>query len=130
MSTYASPAASRSLGRRMLNKVPEVTLFFWVIKIMCTTIGETAADYLNENLGFGLTNTTIVSGVLLIVLLVAQFKFRRYVPPVYWAVVVVISVFGTLITDNMTDRYNVPLTTSTAIFSVLLAIAFAVWYGF
>ena len=53
--------------RRMLNKVPEVTFYFWVIKIMCTTVGETAADYLNENLGFGLTWTTFVTGVLLIV---------------------------------------------------------------
>ena len=49
-----------SLGRTMLNKVPEVTFFFWIIKIMCTTVGETAADYLNVNLGFGLTNTTYV----------------------------------------------------------------------
>src|SRR3954453_8162491 len=97
--------------RRMLNKVPEVTLFFWVIKIMCTTVGETAADYLNVNLGFGLTNTTYISGALLAVLLVAHFRARRYVPPVYWAVVVVISVFGTLITDNMTDHYKVALTT-------------------
>ena len=56
--------AHRSLGRRMLNKVPEVTLFFWIIKIMCTTVGETAADYFNENLGFGLTNTTYVAGAL------------------------------------------------------------------
>jgi uncharacterized membrane-anchored protein len=117
------------LSRTMLNKVPEVTLFFWVIKIMCTTVGETAADYLNINLGFGLTNTTIVSGALLAVLLLVQFRFRRYVPFVYWSVVVVISVFGTLITDNMTDRYNVPLTTSTPIFAVILAIVFAVWYG-
>jgi len=116
-------------ARAMLNKVPEVTLFFWVIKIMCTTVGETAADYLNENLGFGLTNTTIVSGALLAVLLLAQFRLRRYVPVAYWSVVVVISVFGTLITDNMTDRYNVPLTTSTPIFAVILAIVFAVWYG-
>ena len=53
----------------MLNKVPEVTLFFWIIKIMCTTVGETAADYLNVNLGFGLTNTTYVTGALLAVLL-------------------------------------------------------------
>jgi uncharacterized membrane-anchored protein len=113
----------------MLNKVPEVTLFFWVIKIMCTTIGETAADYLNDNLGLGLTNTTLVSGALLAVLLAVQFRLRRYVPVVYWAVVVVISVFGTLITDNMSDGYNVPLTTSTPIFAVLLAIVFAVWYG-
>jgi uncharacterized membrane-anchored protein len=115
--------------RKMLNKVPEVTLFFWVIKIMCTTVGETAADYVNDNLGFGLTNTTYVSGALLAVLLVVQFRLRRYVPMAYWAVVVVISVFGTLITDNMTDGHNVPLTTSTPIFAGILAVVFAVWFA-
>jgi uncharacterized membrane-anchored protein len=118
-----------TLGRRMLNKVPEVTIFFWVIKIMCTTVGETAADYLNDNLGFGLTKTTYIAGGLLLVLLTVQFCLRRYVAAVYWAVVVVISVFGTLITDNMTDRYNVPLTTSTIVFSIVLAAVFAVWYA-
>jgi uncharacterized membrane-anchored protein len=122
-----SPAAA-ALGRRMLNKVPEVTLFFWLIKIMCTTVGETAADYVNETLGFGLTNTTYVAGGLLAVLLVVQFRLRRYVPVVYWAAVVVISVFGTLITDNLTDGHNVPLTTTTPIFAVILAVVFAVWY--
>ena len=66
--------SARRVGRRMLNKVPEITLFFWVIKIMCTTVGETAADYLNDNLGFGLTKTTIVTGALLVVLLVVQFR--------------------------------------------------------
>ena len=125
--THAAPAPS--LGRTMLNKVPEVTLFFWIIKIMCTTVGETAADYLNVNLGFGLTNTTYFTGALLAVLLLVQFRLRRYVPAIYWAVVVVISVFGTLITDNMTDAYNVPLTTSTALFSVILAAVFAGWYA-
>src|SRR4051795_10195073 len=116
-------------ARRMLNKVPEVTLFFWVIKIMCTTVGETAADYLNVNLGFGLRNTTYISGALLAVLLLVQFRLRRYVPPVYWATVVVISVFGTLITDNMSDHYKVPLTTSTPIFAAILAVVFAIWWG-
>jgi uncharacterized membrane-anchored protein len=113
----------------MLNKVPEVTLFFWVIKIMCTTVGETAADYLNDTLGFGLTNTTYLTGALLAVLLLAQFRVRRYIPLVYWAVVVVISVFGTLITDNLTDGHNVPLTTTTPIFAVILAVVFGVWYA-
>jgi uncharacterized membrane-anchored protein len=113
----------------MLNKVPEVTLFFWIIKIMCTTVGETAADYLNVNLGFGLTNTTYFTGALLAVLLTVQFRLRRYVPGVYWSVVVVISVFGTLITDNMTDGYNIPLTTSTPIFAVILAVVFGAWYA-
>jgi uncharacterized membrane-anchored protein len=120
---------SATLGRKMLNKVPEVTIFFWVIKIMCTTVGETAADYLNDNLGFGLTKTTYATGALLIVLLAVQFRLRRYVPGVYWSVVVVISVFGTLITDNMTDHYNVSLTTSTIVFSIVLAAVFASWYA-
>ena len=129
MTSTAQPTVAARL-RPMLNKVPEVTLFFWVIKIMCTTVGETAADYLNETLGFGLTKTTYLAGALLIVLLAVQFRLRRYVPAAYWAVVVVISVFGTLITDNMTDRYNVPLTTSTTVFAIVLAAVFAVWYGF
>jgi uncharacterized membrane-anchored protein len=121
--------STTSLARRMFNKVPEVTLYFWVIKIMCTTVGETAADYLNANLGFGLTNTTYVTGALLAALLAAQFRLRQYVPGVYWSVVVVISVFGTLITDNLTDHFNVPLTTTAPIFAIVLAGVFAVWYG-
>src|SRR3954452_6850077 len=130
MSTLtAPPHAATSTVRRMFNKVPEVTIYFWVIKILCTTVGETAADYFNDNLGFGLTNTTYVAGALLAVLLAAQFRLRRYVPGAYWSVVVVISVFGTLITDNMTDRYNVPLTVSTPIFAIILAVIFAVWYA-
>jgi uncharacterized membrane-anchored protein len=130
MSAIMQAPRSSSLGRQMLNKVPEVTLYFWVIKILCTTVGETAADYLNDTLGFGLSKTTYVAGALLVVLLGVQFRLRRYVPVVYWAVVVVISVFGTLITDNMSDRYNVPLTTSTPIFAAILAVVFAVWFAF
>jgi uncharacterized membrane-anchored protein len=125
---YRGRAAAPRL-RQMLNKVPEVTVYFWVIKVMCTTVGETAADYLNENLGFGLSKTTYVAGALLVALLAVQFRLRRYVPAAYWAVVVVISVFGTLITDNMTDHYNVPLTTSTIAFSIVLATVFAVWFA-
>jgi uncharacterized membrane-anchored protein len=129
MTTTRQATASTWSGREMLNKVPEVTFFFWIIKIMCTTVGETAADYLNVNLGFGLTNTTYFTGALLAVLLLVQFQLRRYVPVVYWAVVVVISVFGTLITDNLSDNYNVALTTTTPIFAVALAVVFAVWYA-
>ena len=52
--------AVTSRSRQMLNKVPEVTVYFWIIKILCTTVGESFADYINETLGFGLTNTTIL----------------------------------------------------------------------
>ena len=54
-------------GRQMLNKVPEVTILFWIVKIACTTVGETAADYLNFRLHLGLTGTTLFMIVLLIV---------------------------------------------------------------
>src|SRR3954464_1679811 len=129
MTTSRQLTTGRWTGRDMLNKVPEITLFFWVIKILCTTVGETAADYLNENLGFGLSNTTYFTGALLAVVLLVQFRLRRYVPVAYWAVVVVISVFGTLITDNLSDNYNVPLTTTTPICAAILALVFAVWYA-
>ncbi|MGO4258954.1 hypothetical protein AB4Y76_21160, partial [Marmoricola sp. RAF53] len=100
----------------MLNKVPEVTVYFWLIKILCTTVGETAADYLNDTLGLGLTKTSIFMGALLAVALVFQFRARRYLPSVYWIAVVLISVVGTLITDNLTDGMGVSLWISTGVF--------------
>src|SRR3977135_3274361 len=116
-------------ARKLLNKVPEITFYFWVIKIMCTTVGETAADYLNTNLNFGLTNTTYVMGALLLTVLVFQFRADKYVPGVYWLAVVLISVVGTLITDNLTDHFGVALETTTIIFAIALAIVFAAWYA-
>jgi uncharacterized membrane-anchored protein len=118
-----------SMGRRMLNKVPEITLYFWVIKVLCTTVGETAADYLNSNLGLGLSGTSYVMSAVLIVALVFQFVSRRYKPGVYWLAVVLISIVGTLISDNLVDGYGVPLQTTTIIFGVALAITFAWWYA-
>src|ERR1700712_71208 len=117
-----------SIAKTMLNKVPEVTIYFWIIKILATTVGETAADYMNDTLGFGLTNTTYVMGAVLIVVLAFQFRLRKYVPGVYWLAVVLISIVGTLITDNLTDRYGVALELTSVIFAVLLAITFALWY--
>jgi uncharacterized membrane-anchored protein len=113
--------------RTMRSKVPEVTVFFWLIKVMATTVGESAADYLNETLGFGLTVTTIVMTVVLVAVLVAQFRERRYLPGIYWLAVVAISVVGTLITDNLTDRFGVSLKLTTALFAVALVATFAAW---
>ena len=115
-------------SRRLLNKVPEVTIYFWIVKVLCTTVGETGADFLNMNLNFGLTGTSIVTGILLAIALVVQFRTDRYVPVAYWSAVALISVFGTLVTDNMTDSIGVPLEASTLMFSVLLAVTFAAWY--
>ena len=125
---YAPPAAVVRAGQ-MLNKVPEVTVYFWLIKVLCTTVGESFADYINETLGFGLTNTTLVFSAALVAVLVAQFRLRRYVPGVYWLAVVLISVVGTLLTDNLTDGQGVALWISTSVFAVLLAVVFGVWYA-
>jgi uncharacterized membrane-anchored protein len=127
MSTFARPA--RSPARTLLNKVPEITVWFWIIKILATTVGETAADYLNVTLGLGLNGTTVVMTVITVVTLAVQFRTRRYVPAVYWLTVVLISVVGTLITDNLTDNLGVPLPVSTAVFTVALAGTFLAWWA-
>ncbi|TFB54701.1 hypothetical protein [Cryobacterium sp. Sr3] len=125
MTSTLPDTLSRSRG--MLNKVPEVTLIFWVIKVLATTVGETAADFLNVDLGLGLTITSVIMAVLLSIALVVQFRLRKYTPAVYWLAVVLISVVGTLITDNLTDNLGVPLWITTLVFAVALAATFTVW---
>lgn len=115
--------------KQMLNKVPAVTLIFWIIKIMATTVGETAADFLSVNLKLGLTNTSFIMAGLLVVALVFQLRARRYVPALYWTVVVFISVVGTLISDNLVDNLGISLRTTTALFSAALVGVFALWYA-
>jgi uncharacterized membrane-anchored protein len=112
-----------------INRVPEVTLDFWLIKLMAVTMGETAADYLAVNLGLGLTVTSLIMAGVLVVALVLQFAHRRYVPWAYWLAVVLISVVGTLVSDNLVDNFGVRLETTTLVFSIALALTFAVWYA-
>jgi uncharacterized membrane-anchored protein len=125
----SGPDRNEHLLAILRNRVPEVALVFWIIKVLSTTTGETFADFLNSTLGFGLTGTTIAMGLLLVALLIAEFAVRRYTPPLFWSVVVVISVFGTLVTDNLTDGLGVPLWISTTVFAVLMGGTFAVWYA-
>ncbi len=112
----------------MLNKVPKVTLFFWIIKILATTVGETAADYLNVTLGMGLTITSYIMGAILLIILYFQFRAKKYVPGLYWTAVVFLSVVGTLISDNLVDNMGVALMTTTIIFSSALVVVFVWWY--
>ncbi len=111
-----------------LNKVPEVTLSFWLIKIMSTTVGETGADFLAVNAGFGQGVTRAMMGALLAIALFIQLRTRRYTPWIYWLTVVLVSVVGTLITDLLTDGLGVSLYISTSAFAVALAGIFAVWF--
>jgi uncharacterized membrane-anchored protein len=111
------------------NRVPEVTIHFWLIKLMAVTVGETAADFLALNLGLGLQNTTIIMSVILAGVIVLQFAKKNYVPWIYWLAVVLVSIVGTLLTDNLVDTFNVPLQTTTVACTILLAAIFAAWYA-
>ncbi|MGH3381187.1 MAG: COG4705 family protein [Actinoallomurus sp.] len=129
MTTDTQRYAAMPRTRQRLNKVPEVTIYFWIIQILCTTVGETAADFLNTNLKLGLTKTTLVMSASLIATMVFQFRAKKYVPGVYWLTVVLISIVGTLITDNLTDNLGVALETTTALFAVALVVTFAAWFA-
>ena len=120
---------NKSLNEEMLNKVPLITLAFWVIKIMATTVGETAADFLIFNVGLGLVLTSLIMGALLIAVLVYQLKLREYVPSSYWLVVVLVSIVGTLVSDYMVDDLGITLVTTTVAFAICLAVTFIAWYA-
>ena len=120
--------AERNDLSQMANKVPEVTIWFWIIKIMATTVGETAADLLSIRLDLGLTVTSYMMTAVFILALIIQVKTRRYVPSLYWLTVVLISIVGTLISDNLVDGMGVSLVTTSIAFALILAVVFALWY--
>lgn len=114
---------------KMLNKVPQITLIFWIIKILATTVGETAADFLSETLKLGLTGTSYVMSAVLLVVLIIQFKCKKYIPAVFWLAVVLLSVVGTLISDNLVDNLGVGLAITSMIFGGALIVVFIIWYA-
>lgn len=114
---------------KMLNKVPQITLIFWIIKILATTVGETVADFFSETLKLGLTGTSYVMSAILLVVLIIQFKCKKYIPAVFWLAVVLLSVVGTLISDNLVDNLGVSLATTSMIFGGALILVFIIWYA-
>ncbi|MEP6616823.1 MAG: hypothetical protein ABJA57_09605 [Ginsengibacter sp.] len=120
---------NKSEFNKMLNKVPEITLIFWIIKVLATTVGETAADFLSETMNLGLTNTSYVMGAILLIVLIFQFRSKRYSPAIFWLAVVLLSIVGTLISDNLVDNLGVSLTTTTLLFGGALIVVFITWYA-
>lgn len=112
----------------MLNKVPEVTIYFWIIKLLATTVGETAADFLSTTMDLGTVTTSFVIGGLFLIALAIQLRLRQYVPPVYWLVVVLVSIVGTLVSDNLVDNLGISLQTTSIVFAAALAIVFLWWW--
>ena len=113
----------------MLNKVPEATLVFWIIKILATTVGETCADFLAVRAGLGATATAVVMSGFLVLALSIQLRTRKYTPWIYWLTVVLVSIVGTQITDFLTDKLEISLYISTSAFLVVLGAVFSIWYS-
>src|SRR5882724_2135811 len=123
------PATVNPRPPLLLNKVPEVTAIFWIIKILSTTVGETGADYLAVHVGLGASTTTVIMVGFLVAALALQLRARSYIPGSYWLTVVLLSVVGTQITDLLTDKLEISLYFSTAAFAATLVATFAIWYG-
>jgi uncharacterized membrane-anchored protein len=115
--------AQPNLGR-LVAKVPEITLYFWITKVLTTGMGEAASDYLGNSLGTAIAMP--LGGAALIAALMLQFRVRRYIAWVYWLAVVMVSVFGTMLADGIHSA-GVPYIVSTIVFSLGLAGIFYWW---
>jgi uncharacterized membrane-anchored protein len=111
----------------MLKKVPEITIYFWIIKLLTTAMGETTSDYLVHQL-----NPLIavgIGGVGLVAALILQLAVRRYIAWIYWLAVVMVAIFGTMAADVLHIGLGIPYLISTTFFAVTLAVIFSVWYA-
>jgi uncharacterized membrane-anchored protein len=106
--------------------VPEVTVYFWIIKLLTTALGESVSDGMVNHLD--LTIAVAVGGIGLAAALILQLAVRRYIAWIYWLAVVMVAVFGTMAADVLHTEWGIPYLISTAFFTVALAVIFVVWY--
>jgi uncharacterized membrane-anchored protein len=107
-------------------KVPEVTAFFWIVKVLTTGMGETTSDFLVHQIAPVIA--VAIAGVCFFAALVLQLRVRRYVPWIYWLAVVMVAIFGTMVADAIHIVLGVPYFISVIFFSIALAVLFIVWY--
>ena len=115
------------LTMQLMRKVPEVTIYFWIIKLLTTAMGESTSDYLVYHINPYIA--VALGGIGLVASLVLQLLVRRYVPWIYWLAVVMVAIFGTMAADVVHIVIGIPYLVSTVFFAVVLAIIFAVWYA-
>ncbi|MEA2521834.1 MAG: hypothetical protein QOI81_1480 [Actinomycetota bacterium] len=119
------------LRSRTHNKVPEVTIYFWIVKVLTTGMGETTSDFFIHRVGLtnksGLAAVGLTAGVVLLICLVIQVRSSRYSAPMYWMTVVMVGVFGTMVADGVHAELGVPYLASSVFFAVALAVVFVWW---
>jgi len=115
-------------NQTLLNRVAGLTIFFWIVKILSTTVGETAADFIADDMKVGLMGTTFLMGAITIGAIFWNFKLKKYFAPSYWFLIVMMSIEGTLITDILVDDYEVSLITLDIVFMIMMLAGFYLWY--
>ncbi len=113
---------------KILNKLPEITVFFWIMKIAATTLGETAGDLLSMTLNIGYAISSIILISFFIIALISQLLSKKYYPPLYWMVILATSTAGTTMSDYMDRTLALGYTTGSIILVCLLALTLTVWY--
>jgi uncharacterized membrane-anchored protein len=115
------------LAMRAMRKVPEITIYFWIIKLLSTAMGESTSDYLVYHIN---PYIAVALGYIgLIASLVLQLLVRRYIAWIYWLAVVMVAIFGTMAADVIHVVLGIPYLVSTVFFAVVLAVIFVVWYA-
>lgn len=109
----------------LLRKVPEITLIFWVVKLLTTAMGEAASDFLVFKINPYLA--VLIGGIALAVALYFQFAVHKYITWRYWLAVAMVAVFGTMAADALHIQLGIPYIVSTIFFAVILALVFIVW---
>lgn len=120
------PTLPLAIAQRALKKVPEVTVFFWIIKLLTTAMGESTSDYLVNQIDPVVA--VALGGIGLVVALLLQFYVRRYIAGIYWLAAIMVAIFGTMAADVLHVGFGIPYTVSSAGFTVALIAIFAVWY--
>ncbi|HEX2810209.1 MAG TPA: hypothetical protein VHN80_28925, partial [Kineosporiaceae bacterium] len=129
MTSTAAAWVQTSIPRRMLSKVPEITAFFWIIKLLSTAGGEVVADLFAHSHYFGLIGSLVISSAMLAIALAVQLIVRRYLPIVYWSVIVLVGVAGTLISDTVVDMLHLSHAQATVLFLIMLLAILSAWYA-
>jgi uncharacterized membrane-anchored protein len=127
MSKTLPPPLPVHIAMRAMRKVPEVTIYFWIIKLLSTAMGESTSDYLVFHINPYIA--VAIGSIGLIASLALQLLVRRYVAWIYWLAVVMVAIFGTMAADVIHVVLGIPYLVSTVFFAVVLAVVFVVWYG-
>jgi len=115
-----------SLTKQTLRKVPEITLVFWLAKLLTTAMGESTSDFFVFK--FNPYIAVTAGGILLVLCLIWQFSMNRYKPAIYWLTVAMVAVFGSMAADVLHVQFGIPYIITTLFFAICLFIVFVVWY--